>query len=71
MMSRRNTTFECRRSFNTTATAGVSKTINSRANATKAGVAAVLRLAYRLKCKGLTVFRTGSREKRVMACANA
>ena len=48
---------------------GVSKTINLPANATKADVAAALRLAYRLGCKGLTVFRTGSREKQVMACA--
>jgi ribonucleoside-diphosphate reductase alpha chain len=49
---------------------GVSKTINLPATATKADVAAALRLAYRLGCKGITVFRTGSREKQVMACAN-
>ncbi|MGH7230344.1 MAG: adenosylcobalamin-dependent ribonucleoside-diphosphate reductase, partial [Nitrospiraceae bacterium] len=49
---------------------GVSKTINLPTTATKAEVASALRLAYRLGCKGITVFRAGSRETQVMACAN-
>lgn len=49
---------------------GVSKTINLPAGASKEEVAAAFTLAYRLGCKGLTVYRTGSREKQVMACAN-
>jgi ribonucleoside-diphosphate reductase alpha chain len=49
---------------------GVSKTINLPVAANKAEVASALRLAYELRCKGITVFRDGSREKQVMACAN-
>nr|MBI3612055.1 adenosylcobalamin-dependent ribonucleoside-diphosphate reductase [Nitrospirota bacterium] len=49
---------------------GVSKTINLPRTATKADVAAAFRLAYQLGCKGITVFRTGSRDKQVMSCAN-
>ena len=47
---------------------GVSKTINLPDTATKAEVAAAFLLVYRLKCKGLTVFRTGSREQQVVSC---
>lgn len=50
---------------------GVSKTINLPPTATRSDVASAFRLAYRLKCKGLTVFRSGSREKQVMACPQA
>jgi ribonucleoside-diphosphate reductase alpha chain len=49
---------------------GVSKTINLPARATKAEVAAAFTLAYQLGCKGLTVFRTGSREHQVLSCTN-
>jgi ribonucleoside-diphosphate reductase alpha chain len=47
---------------------GVSKTINLPATVTKAEVAGAFLLAYQLKCKGLTVFRTGSRERQVFSC---
>jgi len=50
---------------------GVSKTINLPATATKAEVAAAFLLAYQLGCKGLTVFRTGSRERQVISCSPA
>jgi len=48
---------------------GVSKTVNLPATATQAEVAAAFLLAYQLGCKGLTVFRTGSRERQVFSCS--
>ena len=38
------------------------------ATATKAEVAATFLLAYQLGCKGLTVYRTGSRDRQVVSC---
>ena len=48
---------------------GVSKTINLPATATKADVAEAFLLAHQLECKGLTVFRSGSREQQVISCS--
>ncbi len=48
---------------------GVSKTINLPAAATAADVAGAFWLAYRFECKGVTVFRSGSRGQQVLSCA--
>jgi ribonucleoside-diphosphate reductase alpha chain len=50
---------------------GVSKTINLPATATQQDVASAFLLAHELGCKGLTVYRTGSRTHQVMTCAHA
>lgn len=48
---------------------GVSKTINLSPTATITDVADAFRLAYRLGCKGITAFRSGSRDKQVLSCS--
>jgi ribonucleoside-diphosphate reductase alpha chain len=49
----------------------VSKTVNLPANATVEDVDTVFRLAYKLWCKGTTVYRDNSRENQVIAAANS
>jgi len=45
----------------------VSKTVNLPADATAADVDKIYRLAYRLGCKGITVYRHNSRENQVLS----
>ncbi|MFW6128586.1 MAG: adenosylcobalamin-dependent ribonucleoside-diphosphate reductase [Halobacteriota archaeon] len=45
----------------------VSKTVNLPPNATREDIASIFMLAYELKCKGITVYRYGSREKQVLS----
>jgi ribonucleoside-diphosphate reductase alpha chain len=49
----------------------ISKTINFRKEATVEEVADVYALAYKLRCKGVTIYRQGSRELEVLAVESA
>lgn len=49
---------------------GVSKTINLPHHAAPKDIAAAFLLAHELRCKGLTVYRTGSREHQVLTCSH-
>ena len=53
--------------FQESVDAGISKTINFPNEASEDDVTTTYMLAWELKCKGITVYRSGSREKEVLA----
>ena len=53
--------------FQESVDAGISKTINFPNEASEDDVTTTYMMAWELKCKGITVYRSGSREKEVLA----
>jgi ribonucleoside-diphosphate reductase alpha chain len=57
--------------FQESVDAGISKTINFANEATKSDVEEAYMLAWKTRCKGITVYRAGSREKEVLTAGTA